>query len=64
MGGGRKFPYPKYVWSSTGGWWANPKNWKRNTIALFVVGWGMTAVVYNWAENKTVRKLLISINLV
>jgi hypothetical protein len=31
MGGGPRVPYPKYVYSPTGGWYANPKNWKRNT---------------------------------
>mmetsp|Transcript_33908 Transcript_33908/g.95410 ORF Transcript_33908/g.95410 Transcript_33908/m.95410 type:complete len:96 (-) Transcript_33908:116-403(-) len=32
MGGTKKFPYPKYVWSPTGGYWNdNPKGWKGNT---------------------------------
>lgn len=28
---GPHYPYPKYVWSFTGGWWPHPANWKRNT---------------------------------
>ena len=32
-------PYPKFVWSPTGGWYCNPPNWKRNTglATLFVL---------------------------
>ncbi|ORX68047.1 glycoside hydrolase [Linderina pennispora] len=35
-------PYPKQVWSPAGGWWAQPKSWKRNTV---IVGLGAAAVV-------------------
>ncbi|AOW04244.1 hypothetical protein B0I72DRAFT_138671 [Yarrowia lipolytica] len=35
MGGGR-YPFPKDVISMTGGWWANPSNWKLN--GLFATG--------------------------
>lgn len=28
--------YPKGVWSPTGGWYADPKNWRRNTLFAFV----------------------------
>ncbi|CAM9868066.1 unnamed protein product [Discosporangium mesarthrocarpum] len=39
MGGGRRFHYPKYVWSPSGGWWGNPANWKQNTaVALVCIG--------------------------
>ncbi|XP_032230070.1 uncharacterized protein LOC116613693 [Nematostella vectensis] len=37
MGGGKKFAYPKFVWSPSGGWWCNPKNWRRNTLIAFGV---------------------------
>lgn len=39
MGGGR-FEYPKYVWSPTGGWWNEPRHWRRNTALalIFTVG--------------------------
>ena len=29
--GAVSFPYPKWVWTPTGGYWCNPPNWKRNT---------------------------------
>ncbi len=32
MGGGRKFIYPKWVWSPSGGWWPNSPNKNRNTV--------------------------------
>ncbi|KAJ7661695.1 hypothetical protein B0H17DRAFT_323071 [Mycena rosella] len=32
MGGGGRYPYPKYVWSPAGGWWSQPANWKMNTF--------------------------------
>ncbi|KAG5176408.1 hypothetical protein JKP88DRAFT_322411 [Tribonema minus] len=35
MGGGRKFHYPKYVWSPAGGWWNQPTAWQRNTAVAF-----------------------------
>eukprot|EP00898_Chlorokybus_atmophyticus_P004246 jgi/Chlat1/4822/Chrsp31S04801 len=31
MGGGGRFAYPKEIWSPAGGWWADPKYWRRNT---------------------------------
>ncbi|KAL6704913.1 hypothetical protein ACN47E_007458 [Coniothyrium glycines] len=42
MGGGGKIPYPKHVWSPTGGWYSQPANWKRNTA---VVGLVMASIV-------------------
>lgn len=41
MGGGRKFHYPKYVWSPAGGWWNQPKVreealvWTSGSLSLF-----------------------------
>jgi hypothetical protein len=38
-GGGTHYNTPKYVWSPSGGWWANPANWKKSTgIAFGVIG--------------------------
>ncbi|KAF2861592.1 hypothetical protein K470DRAFT_214573 [Piedraia hortae CBS 480.64] len=39
--GGPKVPYPKHVWSPAGGWYAQPKNWKQNTM---IVGAAMTGI--------------------
>ena len=54
MGGGRRYPYPKWVWSPAGGWWPSPTKWKRDS-AIFL---GVTAVacylLYNYAEANTV----------
>ncbi|EKM82323.1 hypothetical protein AGABI1DRAFT_82136 [Agaricus bisporus var. burnettii JB137-S8] len=43
MGGGARYPYPKYVWSPAGGWWVRPSNWASNTA---IVAGGMAAVLY------------------
>ena len=65
MGGGRRFPFPKSVWSPAGGWWAEPKNWKRNTAIAFVVQAIILYHAYNWAESKTVdyKIFLLSSNI-
>ena len=34
LSGGKRVPFPKDVWSPTGGWYSNPRNWKRNTALL------------------------------
>ena len=61
MGGGRRFPFPKSVWSPAGGWWAEPKNWKRNTAIAFVVQAFILYHAYNWAEGKTVYFIIFYI---
>lgn len=38
--GAANFPYPKWVWSPAGGWWCEPKQWKRNTAICLGV-WGV-----------------------
>ncbi len=57
MGGGRRFPYPKHVWTPFGGWWPNPENWKRNTFALMVTSYSITYLLYLWGEKNTVSNL-------
>ncbi|KAH8087530.1 hypothetical protein HD553DRAFT_308377 [Filobasidium floriforme] len=32
MGGGGQYPFPKEVWSPSGGWWSRPSNWRANTL--------------------------------
>ncbi|KAH8928264.1 hypothetical protein BT69DRAFT_1345465 [Atractiella rhizophila] len=34
-GGGQRYPFPKEVWSPSGGWWTQPLNWKTNTAVAF-----------------------------
>jgi hypothetical protein len=55
MGGGRKFPYPKYVWTPYGGWWPTPKHWQRNTAIVFTITSAMSYLVYQFGEKNTVR---------
>jgi hypothetical protein len=46
MGGGGghgDFYYPKEVWSPTGGWWCDPKHWRRNT-ALALTGIALVCI--------------------
>ena len=50
------FPYPKWVWSPTGGWWPHPAAWKRNTL---VVSLGLLLInipIFIFAENNKVFK--------
>ncbi|KFH44581.1 hypothetical protein ACRE_046390 [Hapsidospora chrysogenum ATCC 11550] len=54
MGGGGKIPYPKHVWSPAGGWYAQPANWKSNTIIAGAVMAAIVAVTWNFsAERET-----------
>ncbi|KAJ4156884.1 hypothetical protein NW754_008521 [Fusarium falciforme] len=54
MGGGGKVPYPKHVWSPSGGWYAQPSNWRANTLIAGVVMAGIVAVTWKFsAERET-----------
>ncbi|OAV97439.1 hypothetical protein PTTG_26053 [Puccinia triticina 1-1 BBBD Race 1] len=44
MGGGAQYPYPKEVWSPSGGWWTRPTNWRSNTAIIIA---GSTLVFYS-----------------
>ncbi|KAI5305391.1 hypothetical protein KEM56_004560 [Ascosphaera pollenicola] len=46
MGGGAKIPYPKHVWSPTGGWYSQPANWKKNTAVLGLVTFGIVTMIF------------------
>lgn len=47
MGGdGGHYAYPKGVWSPAGGWWADPKNWRRNTAVAFLGIAAISTVVF------------------
>ncbi|KAF9558984.1 hypothetical protein CPC08DRAFT_709225 [Agrocybe pediades] len=55
MGGGSRYPYPKYVWSPAGGWWTRPSNWATNTA---VAAFGMLVVsigIWNVSANLEKR---------
>jgi hypothetical protein len=54
MGGGRQYPYPKWVWSPAGGWWPHQPNGTRNSIIYAVVSLGIMGLCASYAESKTV----------
>ncbi|PFH46415.1 hypothetical protein AMATHDRAFT_7852 [Amanita thiersii Skay4041] len=59
-GGGARYPYPKYVWSPSGGWWTRPTNWVSNTAIAFT---GILALTYaTWSvsaeyERRTIQPI-------
>ena len=59
LGGGGFFPYPKYVWSPSGGWWGNTKYWRRNTgFAVVTIGL-ISATIFAKGASIEVRYLLL-----
>lgn len=49
------FPYPKWVWSPTGGWWPHPAAWRRNTA---IVSLGLILVhipIFIFSEANEVK---------
>ncbi|OMJ24989.1 hypothetical protein AYI70_g1210 [Smittium culicis] len=54
MGGGPVKPYPKHVWSPSGGWWSQPKAWKKNT-AIVAVG-STLFVSYIWYKSAKIER--------
>lgn len=59
LGGGRQFAYPKWVWSPSGGWWANPVNRNRN-LAIYLVGvvFPLTSLAWTYSDANTGFPLL------
>ncbi len=54
IGAPPQYPYPKWVWSPTGGWWPNPRKWRINT-AVVVFGLVMINVpIYLYSERNQV----------
>ncbi|CAO1636405.1 unnamed protein product [Sympodiomycopsis kandeliae] len=55
MGAGPRYPYPKDVWSPTGGWWSRPKNWVSNTaVAAFGIA-GCTYFLWSYSADREWR---------
>ncbi|KAF2435574.1 hypothetical protein EJ08DRAFT_604576 [Tothia fuscella] len=54
-GGGGKIPYPTHVWSPAGGWYAQPANWKANTMVMGAVLAGIVAVTWSVSANLEQR---------
>ncbi|KDQ56755.1 hypothetical protein JAAARDRAFT_300579 [Jaapia argillacea MUCL 33604] len=63
MGGGARYPYPKQVWSPSGGWWTRPSNWKANTAIAFagiaVVGYATFTLSADkeWRHNEPAKPI-------
>ncbi|KAI9860113.1 MAG: hypothetical protein M1824_003351 [Vezdaea acicularis] len=55
MGGGSKVPYPKHVWSPSGGWYSQPANWKSNTAIMGLVIFGITAFAWKISAEREFR---------
>ena len=54
MGGGHRYPYPKWVWSPAGGWWHTPKNANRSAIIYVGVCCVISYFVVGYCEPRTV----------
>ncbi|KAK1766840.1 hypothetical protein QBC33DRAFT_559566 [Phialemonium atrogriseum] len=55
MGGGPRVPYPKHIWSPSGGWYAQPANWKANTAIIGLAMFGITALVWKVSAEREFR---------
>ena len=60
QGGTKHFEYPKYVWSPAGGWWCNPRHWKRNTAIAFAISGALAGVMWYISAQLEVHVLYIS----
>ncbi|KAF3072633.1 hypothetical protein V8C43DRAFT_264538 [Trichoderma afarasin] len=52
MGGGGKIPYPKHVWSPSGGWYAQPANWRANTLIAGAAMFGVIAITWKFSADR------------
>ena len=59
--GAVNFPYPKWVWTPTGGYWCNPPNWKRNT-AICAGIWGVCLFFTAKFSSSVERRFLPPVN--
>ena len=55
MGGDRKFLVPKYVYSPAGGWWRDPKHWRRNTAFAFGITFALCVPMFYFSAQHEVR---------
>lgn len=55
MGGQPRFPYPKEVWSPSGGWWAFPRAWRANTLTAFAITFAISVPIFIASENRMER---------
>ena len=56
-GGGSHPPAPGHVWTPAGGWFADPKYWKRNTMLGFAFLGVASATIFNYSRQVEQRPL-------
>lgn len=62
--GGRRYLYPKFVWSPAGGWWNNaPPNWERNTAIGFVALGIAASAIFRVSAANEVSQLRASMGI-
>ena len=59
-GGGNRFEYPKYVWSPSGGWWCNPRHWRRNTAYAMIICGMLSGVMFYVSSRLEVIRMTYS----
>lgn len=47
-----KHSYPKHVWSPAGGWYAQPANWRANTLIAGVAMFGIVAITWKFSADR------------
>ena len=47
-----EFRYPKHVWSPAGGWYAQPANWRANTLVAAGIMVGIVAVTWKFSAER------------
>jgi hypothetical protein len=59
MGGGRKIPYPKWVWAPSGGFYGaqqnNPSNWKFATALVLGAMGASVSAIWRISDRNTVE---------
>ncbi|KAI7840218.1 hypothetical protein COHA_006000 [Chlorella ohadii] len=55
MGGGGDLHVPKEIWSPAGGFYADPKRWKRNTAVIGLIIAGIAAYAFKQSVQMEQR---------
>jgi hypothetical protein len=48
----QQYSYPKHVWSPAGGWYAQPANWRANTLIAGATMFGIVAIVWKFSADR------------
>ncbi|KAJ3315052.1 hypothetical protein HDV04_004852 [Boothiomyces sp. JEL0838] len=55
MGGGAKFPAPKWVWTPYGGWWPTPKYSFTNSLITTGIILGLASITFSISASNERR---------